>query len=212
MRGKVLRANPETGSGMLSGDDGERYSFGPGASRGFLGAGDLVDFEVLDGRATDILVLQTGTAVAAQARPQPAPHYPQPGVWALFRRAVTVRYADARGRASRKEYWSFILISWILVLAPMGLGRAIDFAVTRSLYAAGLFRDIGLVIAGVIFLGLFLPSVCVLIRRFHDTDRSGWMTLIGLLPYMGAVIVVLISLLPSDARVNRYGRITFYDV
>nr|WP_245161641.1 DUF805 domain-containing protein [Brevundimonas alba] len=200
---------------MISGDDGERYPFGPGASRNPPGAGDLVDFELREGRATDILVLQTGSAVAAEAaaaRPQPASQYPQPGVWALFRRAVTVRYADARGRASRKEYWSFILISWILVLAPIGLGRAADFAVSRSFDAPGLPSDIGLVIGGVIFLGLFLPSVCVLIRRFHDTGRSGWAALFGLLPYVGAVVVVLISLLPSDARVNRYGRITFYDV
>lgn len=214
MRGKVLRVDPVSGAGMISGDNGERCRFGPGDYRNALGAGDLVDFELLDGRATQILALQPAAIVAAaEAASRPPAVVPgEPGVWACFRRAVTRRYADGRGRASRREYWSFLLISWLLVLAPVGLGRVLDAARARSFDAAGLFSDIGYGIAGLVFLGLFVPSVCVLIRRFHDTGRSGWMILIGLLPYLGPLITVIISLLPSDPRVNRYGRITAFDV
>jgi uncharacterized membrane protein YhaH (DUF805 family) len=212
VRGKVLRVNPDSGSGMVLGDDGERYPFGLGAFRNTLGVGDLVDFVGLEARATDILVLQSAAVAAVENAPAPVAHPAEPGVWACFRRAVTRRYADARGRASRKEYWSFILISWLFVLAPVGLGLVLDAARGRALYAGGPLTDIGFAVAGVIFLGLFVPAVCVLIRRFHDTGRSGWVILIGLIPYLGAAVTVLISLLPSDPNVNRYGRIPAFDV
>ena len=59
MRGKVLSYDDYTGSGLISGDDGVRYTFTRGGLMG--GAreafpGSQVDFEVADGVATNIYI------------------------------------------------------------------------------------------------------------------------------------------------------------
>lgn len=62
MRGKILSYDDYTGSGLISGDDGGRYTFTRG---GLMGARDVmpgneVDFEVADGVATNIYVTGGG--------------------------------------------------------------------------------------------------------------------------------------------------------
>lgn len=59
MRGKVLSYDDNAGSGLISGDDGVRYSFTRGALSGGareVWSGSTVDFEVVDGVATNIYV------------------------------------------------------------------------------------------------------------------------------------------------------------
>ncbi|QDH73178.1 TM2 domain-containing protein [Brevundimonas sp. M20] len=62
MRGKILNFDEYTGSGLISGDDGGRYTFTRGGLMGEPGAslaGSDVDFEVADGVATNIYVTST---------------------------------------------------------------------------------------------------------------------------------------------------------
>ncbi len=56
-------------------------------------------------------------------------------------------------------------------------------------------------------LAIFLPEWSVLFRRLHDTNRSGWWILIGLIPLIGAIILLVFALLPSDPEANRYGEL-----
>ena len=50
-----------------------------------------------------------------------------------------------------------------------------------------------------------IPYVAVAIRRFHDVGLSGWLILIGLVPYVGGLFVFIVSLLPSQPAVNVHG-------
>ncbi|MEZ7827275.1 MAG: DUF805 domain-containing protein, partial [Aquiluna sp.] len=50
-----------------------------------------------------------------------------------------------------------------------------------------------------------LPALAVLVRRLHDTDRSGWWALIGLIPLVGGVVLFVFSVLDSTAGENQYG-------
>ncbi|WP_439472950.1 TM2 domain-containing protein [Brevundimonas sp.] len=64
MRGKILSYDDYTGSGLISGDDGGRYTFTRG---GLMGAREVfqgmdVDFEVADGVATNIYVTGGGAS------------------------------------------------------------------------------------------------------------------------------------------------------
>jgi uncharacterized membrane protein YhaH (DUF805 family) len=78
------------------------------------------------------------------------------------------------GRASRAEYWFFVLFSVIATLA----GSLID-------YAAG-----GGIIASLIELVLFLPGLAVFVRRPHDIDRAGWWVLLLFVPVIGGPMIL----------------------
>lgn len=72
MRGQVLGMDVRTGAGLVAGDDGRRYTFGPEdwAQRGEPAIGQTVDFETAEGRALNIFPLPVAAPAVA---PPPAP-------------------------------------------------------------------------------------------------------------------------------------------
>jgi uncharacterized membrane protein YhaH (DUF805 family) len=58
---------------------------------------------------------------------------------------------------------------------------------------------------GLVWLGFFIPSLAVTVRRLHDTNRSGWWVLISLLPLVGALVLFIFMLLNGTAGANRFG-------
>ncbi len=59
-------------------------------------------------------------------------------------------------------------------------------------------------ISGLFSLATFLPSIAVAARRLHDTDKSGWLQLLVLIPVLGWL--ALIYLLVQDSKEpNRFG-------
>ena len=112
------------------------------------------------------------------------------------------RYADFSGRSQRKEYWMFVLGYMIVFLVLAILGAAL-----------GAFDESGSGTLGTIFLGLivllglflFVPSLAVQVRRFHDQDKSGWFVLLGFIPYIGGLIVLVFMCLEGTRGPNRFG-------
>ena len=51
---------------------------------------------------------------------------------------------------------------------------------------------------------LFMPSLSVCVRRLHDIGKSGWMLLIGLIPYIGGIILLILYCKDSMGD-NEYG-------
>jgi uncharacterized membrane protein YhaH (DUF805 family) len=98
-------------------------------------------------------------------------------------KACFAKYADFNGRASRSEYW------WFFLFAVLG-GMALSM-VSNTL--ALLFN-----------LALLVPSLAVGARRLHDTDRSGWMLLIWLIPLVGWIVVIYF-LAQEPKEPNRFG-------
>lgn len=61
-------------------------------------------------------------------------------------------------------------------------------------------------IVGLIWiLASIVPALAVLIRRLHDTNRSGWWALIGLVPVAGAIVLLVFTVEDSNKGVNKYG-------
>jgi uncharacterized membrane protein YhaH (DUF805 family) len=55
------------------------------------------------------------------------------------------------------------------------------------------------------FLATIVPALAVLIRRLHDTGKSGWWALIGLVPLIGGIVLLVFTLLDSEAVANKFG-------
>lgn len=52
---------------------------------------------------------------------------------------------------------------------------------------------------------ILVPSIAVQVRRFHDQNLSGWFVLLGLIPYLGALVILVFMLLPGTKGPNRFG-------
>jgi uncharacterized membrane protein YhaH (DUF805 family) len=108
------------------------------------------------------------------------------------------KYADFKGRASRAEYWWFMLLVFLVYLGLVFVSAALA---NSSEAAAGLVALIMIVA----LLGLVVPSLAVAVRRLHDTGRSGWWYLIALIPYVGSLVLLIVMALPGTPGPNQYG-------
>lgn len=122
------------------------------------------------------------------------------------------RYADFSGRSRRKEYWMFALgvtiLFVVLSLIFGGLaGAASAGAEAGGEVSSGLMGGsmIGLGLMLLLLLAIIVPSLAVQVRRFHDQDRSGWMVLLNLIPYVGGIVVLVFMCLQGTSGPNKYG-------
>lgn len=113
------------------------------------------------------------------------------------------RYADFSGRSRRTEYWMFTL-GYVIALVILGVIMAIGGALGDSNGVSGLSVT-AIAVLGVVVLALFIPSLAVQVRRFHDQDKSGWFVLLGFIPYIGGLIVIVFMCLPGTVGDNRFG-------
>jgi uncharacterized membrane protein YhaH (DUF805 family) len=98
-------------------------------------------------------------------------------------------YTNFQGRASKPAFWWWILFGIIVSVAVSIIDNIIGTAVLSYLVS----------------LGLLLPGLSVAIRRLHDTGRSGWWILIGLIPLIGFIVLLIFYLEKSDPADNEYG-------
>ena len=99
-------------------------------------------------------------------------------------------YANFNGRARRSEYWWFFVIVNVVV----GVLTLAGGAILPALAGVG----------GLVALALLLPALAVTVRRLHDTDRSGWWILLGLVPF-GGIVLLVFFFLPGTSGPNRFG-------
>lgn len=102
----------------------------------------------------------------------------------IFWNSFSKKFAQFDGRATRREYWSFVCVSTFVEMT------------------AGLFLwwllFIGWFIAAIIPLIMIIPFFAVAIRRMHDINRSGWWILVPWASFF-------LCLKKSDPGVNDYG-------
>lgn len=111
-------------------------------------------------------------------------------------------YANFEGRANRAEYWWVVLWNVIITLFCLFLGAMAASSRDYTLMIFGVFL-IG--IYGIYSLATIIPSISLTVRRLHDIDKTGWLCLIGLIPYIGGLIVLVLTLLEGTKGPNRYG-------
>jgi uncharacterized membrane protein YhaH (DUF805 family) len=97
------------------------------------------------------------------------------------------KYAEFNGRSRRKELWTFWLVNFVIGLTD---------------YLPIPFWSF---ITGIYGLAALIPTLAVTVRRLHDTGRSGWWILIGLIPIVGTIILIVFLATDSQPGNNQYG-------
>lgn len=108
---------------------------------------------------------------------------------------VVRNYYTFEGRASRREYWAYILVHGVIALglfaidSAFGLFFGADYGVLSTTYGVA----------------LAFPTVAVAARRLHDVDLSSCWLAISAVPLIG-FLVLLSSLVQRGTRGdNRFG-------
>src|ERR1700722_16181843 len=155
MKGNVIGFDADTNTGAISGHDGNRYDFVTldwrGSSR--PKSGDLVDFQAVDRRATEIYLIEAQYF---------APNFGQ-------------FYFSPSGRISRSQYWlrfmlPYIAITFVLDIIGVVAGQGSAVQTTTSIILS---------IFGIVALW---PYFAILAKRIHDRNKSGWTILWLVIP------------------------------
>ena len=91
---------------------------------------------------------------------------------------------DFNGRAKRPEFWWFVLFCFLVSMA---------------------LNIVSSVLSGLFSLATLLPSIGVGARRLHDTNRSGWWQLIGIVPIIGWIVLIVFCAQEGESSDNQYG-------
>ena len=100
-----------------------------------------------------------------------------------FLDVITQHYFDFKGRATRKQFWLFVLFNFLVFLVLS--------------IVLGFLGKTGDVIYFVCQLAVLLPSLGIAARRLRDGGFSPWLLLIGLIPVLGWIVLLVLYLLPS---------------
>jgi uncharacterized membrane protein YhaH (DUF805 family) len=111
---------------------------------------------------------------------------------------VLRKYADFTGRARRKELWMFALINFLITI-PIAIVDMIF-----GLYLGSGDNKVG-ILELIYAIAMILPNLAVGVRRLHDTGRSGWSMFIILIPFVGAILLLVWYCQDSQFGDNQYG-------
>lgn len=115
-------------------------------------------------------------------------------------KSVFTQYATFTGRAARHEYWYFTLFNvllYLILVVPSSMRHS-------SYYYYNSGPSIFVYLYWLYSLVALIPGIAVGVRRLHDIGKSGWNLLIGLIPIVGAIILIVWTIRESDDD-NEYG-------
>ena len=100
------------------------------------------------------------------------------------------------GRINREPFWAgvLVLIGANIVLAILGSILGMIFGPLQYLASIG-------------SLVLIYPAVALYAKRWHDQAKSGWWTLIALVPLLGAIYMIyMLGIKEGEPAANQYGQ------
>ena len=107
-----------------------------------------------------------------------------------YKKVVFENYANFNGRARRSEYWYFILFNILFTSATKLLDNLLGLEYGNS--------DSG-IISTIYNLAVFIPTLAVSVRRFHDIGKSGWQLLIA---YVLVIAIAGLMIIGSFAGID----------
>ena len=199
MKGNILDFSIQTNTGIISGDDQNRYNFTGAEWRGQRPPtrGDRVDFDVDNtGNAIQIFTALGHSNPVQNLSSQLDKLSDQNKAEEQFNMLdwfvkCLKNYANFSGRARRKEYWFFTLVQFIILV----ITQIIDAILSTDF-----------VFYAIAALALFIPSLSAAVRRLHDTGRSGWWLLIALIPLIGTILLIIWLVTETKPENNQWGQ------
>jgi uncharacterized membrane protein YhaH (DUF805 family) len=152
-----------------------------------------------------LVTYQPNQSGAVQSAPPPLdlPHY---GISILdaVKRGFK-KYGTFAGRASRSEYWWWVLFTFIVYTALALLTFVIGMATSPDGGRTPGAGAIPLIIVFAVFaFGIIVPTLALTVRRLHDAGYSGLLALLMLVPYVGGLIIMIFALMPSSPAGAKY--------
>jgi uncharacterized membrane protein YhaH (DUF805 family) len=108
------------------------------------------------------------------------------------------KYAEFSGRAGRAEYWTFSLINIVILLVLLVIA-AVSASTSHDPFGPAM------VVYAAFALAELIPALAVSVRRLHDTNKSGWWILIGLVPFVGGIVLLVFFLMEGTPGPNQFG-------
>ncbi len=200
MKGSILDFSIQTNTGIISGDDQNRYNFTGAEWRGQRppARGDRVDFDVDNaGSAIQIFTALGHSNPVQNISNQLDKLSDQNKAEEQFNMIdwfvkCLKNYATFTGRARRKEYWYFVLVQFIILIVAQIIDAILG---TEFVFYA------------IVALALFIPSLAAAVRRLHDTGRSGWWFLIALIPLIGTILLIIWLASDTKQENNQWGHL-----
>lgn len=125
------------------------------------------------------------------------------------------KYVRFDGRASRSEFWWWILWAFLASIVVNILDGILASATgtTVTSTSTGYFgvrassdNFVATLPAFLWGLAILLPSIALLMRRLHDAGHSGWWWIIGVIPFIGWIVLFIMTLQGSRAEGQRFDR------
>ena len=123
--------------------------------------------------------------------------------------ALKQKYATFSGRASRSEYWWFVLfVILVAIVLSLVMVAGMDFNTGEF----GTLAMLGGGLLGIFYLGILIPSIAVAVRRLHDRNMSGWwylgfiaLSFIPVVGFVASIAMLVIFCLKGTDGDNRFG-------
>ncbi|MBC1356595.1 DUF805 domain-containing protein [Listeria booriae] len=115
-------------------------------------------------------------------------------------------YVNFKDRAPRSAYWYVVLWNAIIV-ALFHIFILILFFTTASFTGKDLELFFYFTVVPILFvlllmglygLACFIPTLSLMVRRLRDSNKSPWFILLGLIPFVGSIIILVFMCLPSE--------------
>ena len=199
MKGVILDFSIQHNTGVITGNDENRYNFNGSDWRDQQPPkrGDKVDFAIHnDNQATEIYIeiesdvnpIRNNSAQIDKVSNQNTSEQ-KFNMFDWFIKCLK-NYATFTGRARRKEFWFFTLSQFIVII----IANIIDAIIGSDF----LFYILTI-------LALILPSLAVCVRRLHDIGKSGWWYLISLVPLIGLILLIIWFATETKQENNQWG-------
>ena len=120
-------------------------------------------------------------------------------------------YFNFQGRIRRSEYWWFwfflTICNIIIIILALVFGHeSEEYDYGEDEYTTTYEANSGIMIVFLIFnIFVFIPHLSAIVRRLHDTGKSGVFVLVIFIPFIGYILLIILLCQDSIIEDNEYG-------
>ena len=119
-----------------------------------------------------------------------------------FGQAITLyfkNYANFNGRSTPSAFWYALMFNFIVGIVAGWVDSALQIGSSFGfIFPIPVFQ-------GIVLLGLLVPGIALVVRRLHDTGRSGNYVFFALIPFVGPILLLVWVAAQSEPADNRFG-------